>query len=111
GGDLVVKESVRRQLNQMQEELAGPSPTPLEARPVQRVLLAWVQVNFADCLYAQVQKGEGAAVVLRELERRQVAASRCLTEAVRQLQLARRLRRGKKTPVRLAKLDLPGGHS
>src|ERR1700732_790215 len=32
GKYLLLKESVRRQLEQMQQELAGPSPTPLESQ-------------------------------------------------------------------------------
>lgn len=45
--------------------------------------------------------------VLRELQRRQESAGRCLTEAVKQLELARRVRGGKKVPIRLVKMELP----
>jgi hypothetical protein len=106
GADLVIKESVRRQLDQRQQELAGPRPTALESLLVQRVLAALVQVNYIDIIYARAQSSNVTDVLLHELQRRQESAGRCLTEAVKQLELARRLGKGKNTPIRLAKLDL-----
>ena len=107
GKDLVLKESVRRQLDQMQLDLAGPNPTPLESLLVQRLLSAWVQVNFIDGVYARAQSNNATGVVLHELQRRQESAGRCLTEATKQLTLARKLCRCRKMPIRLANLDLP----
>ena len=107
GVDLLCKESLQRQLDEMRLQLSGRDPTPLESLLVQRILACWVQVSFADALAAQAQERQAAPGQLRYLQKRQESAGRCLTEAVKQLELARRLGKGKNTPIRLAKLDLP----
>jgi hypothetical protein len=108
GVDLVCKESFRRQLDEMRLQLAGTDPTPLESLAVQRVLACWVQVHFADALAAQAQERQAAHAQLRWLQKRQESAARCLTEAFKQLALARRVAQGKGKAVRLAAQDLPG---
>jgi len=108
GVDLLCKESLRRQLDAMQVELSGPDPTPLEKMLVKRILTCWVQVSFADALAAQAQERQAAPGQLRYLQKRQESAGRCLTEAVKQLALARRMAQGRGKAVRLAALDLPG---
>jgi hypothetical protein len=60
GVDLVCKESLQRQLDEMRLQLAGTDPTSLESLAVQRVLAAWVQVPFADALAAQAQERQTA---------------------------------------------------
>jgi hypothetical protein len=39
----------------LREELAGPSPTPLERLLVERVVACWLQVQDADVRYAQAK--------------------------------------------------------
>jgi len=106
--DLLCKESLRRQLDEMRLELSGPNPTPLESLLIQRVLACWVQVHFADALAAQAQERQAAPAQLRSLQKRQESAGRCLTEAVKQLALARRVAPGRSKAVRLAAQDLQG---
>ena len=108
GVDLVCKESLRRQLDEMRLQRAGADPTPLESLAVRRVLACWVQVHFADALAAQAQERQAAPAQLRWLQKRQESAGRCLTEAVKQLTLARRVALGRSKVVRLAAQDLPG---
>jgi acyl-homoserine lactone acylase PvdQ len=108
GVDLVCKESLQRQLDEMRLQLAGTDPTPLESLAVQRVLACWVQVHFADALAAQAQERQAAPAQLRWLQKRQESAGRCLTEAVKQLALARRVAQGRGKAARLAAQDLPG---
>jgi hypothetical protein len=91
GVDLVCKESLQRQLDEMRLQLAGTDPTPLESLAVQRVLAAWVQVHFADALAAQAQERQAAPAPLRYSQKRQESAGRCLTEAFKQLTLAHRV--------------------
>jgi len=95
GVDLLCKESLRRQLDEMRLELSGPNPTPLESLLVQRILACWVQVSFADALAAHAQERQAAPSGLRHLQKRQESAGRCLTEAVKQLALARRMAQGR----------------
>jgi len=108
GIDLVYKESLRRRLDEMHQELSGVNPMPLENFLVQRVLTSWVQVSFADALAAQAQERQAAHAELRHLQKRQESARRCLTEAVKQLALARRVALGRSSAVRPAAQDLPG---
>jgi hypothetical protein len=56
GDDLVFKESLTRKLQLLREELAGPSPTPVERLLVERVVACWLQVQDADVRYAQGQR-------------------------------------------------------
>jgi hypothetical protein len=75
---------------------------------VQRFLTCWVQVSFADALAAQAQERQAAPGQLRYLQKRQESAGRCVTEAVKQLALARRMVNGRSKAVRLVAQDLPG---
>jgi len=92
----------------MQQELSGANPTPLETLLIQRILACWVQVHFADALAARAQERQAATSELRYLQKRQESAGRCLTEAVQQLALARRVAKGRSKVVRLVAQDLPG---
>jgi hypothetical protein len=97
---------MQRQLDEMRHELSGANPTPLESLLIERILACWVQVHFADALTAHAQQRKGANSELRYLQKRQESAGRCLTEAVKQLSLARRVAQGKSKAVRLATQDL-----
>ncbi|MBA3471844.1 MAG: hypothetical protein H0T57_01215 [Rubrobacter sp.] len=52
GENLLLKEAVPRKLEAMREDLAGPSPTPLERLLVERVVACWLQLEYADMIYA-----------------------------------------------------------
>ncbi len=53
GEHLVLRESIRRELDNMRRELAGVSPTPLESLLVDRVVACWLQLRYAETIYAQ----------------------------------------------------------
>ncbi len=53
GDNTVVNEAMYKKLNAMREELDGVSPTPLERLLVNRVVACWLQVYYADVIYAQ----------------------------------------------------------
>jgi hypothetical protein len=108
GADLLCKESLQRQLDEMRHELSGANPTPLERLLVERILACWVQVHFADALAAQAQVRQAAHSELRYMQKRQESAGRCLTEAVKQLALARRAAKGRSPAGRLAAQALLG---
>jgi hypothetical protein len=93
GPDLGLRACAERQLDELQAELAGPDPSPLEKLLVQRVTACWLQVQHADAVYAQTLKADGRASVLREILRRQESAQRRHLAAVKQLALIRKLLR------------------
>ena len=58
GTDLVAQEILTRQLQAMEEALAGPYATSLERLLVERIALVWLQVQQADLTAALVDAGE-----------------------------------------------------
>jgi hypothetical protein len=55
GDNLVLQEALTRKLELLRNELAGPSPTPVEKLLVERVVACWLQVHDADIRYAQAR--------------------------------------------------------
>ena len=90
GGNEVLKAAVYRKLREMKEELAGPAPTRLERLLVERVVVCWLHVHYADITYAQRMKD-----LNREwgdfYQRRQDRAQRRYLSAIRTLAQVRRL--------------------
>jgi hypothetical protein len=88
GTNLLLTESLVRKLAELKTELAGSSPSPLEQLLVDRVVACWLQVAYADALFAQVRDvpvAQGA-----ELQRRQDAAHRRYLQALKTLATVRR---------------------
>ncbi len=52
GKDLAISEGVRRKLEALRVELAGPTPAPLERLLVKRVLACWLHLYFLEQTYA-----------------------------------------------------------
>ena len=52
--NLAFRESLDGKLEAMRKELAGPSPNPVEALLIDRVVACWLQVQEADLRYAQM---------------------------------------------------------
>ena len=50
---LVQEEVLPSQLRAMREELAGPEPSPLEKLLAERIVACWLQLQYADTVYAQ----------------------------------------------------------
>jgi hypothetical protein len=93
GGNLVLVEAAERKMREMRDELAGPSPSPLERLLVERILACWVQMNYLDAIYAQrMASGEAVAWEAHEgHQRRQDRAHGRFLSAVKTLALVRRL--------------------
>jgi hypothetical protein len=51
GKNLLLKESVRRKMDLMAAELAGPSPSALERLLVERVVACWLHLHFLEAAY------------------------------------------------------------
>jgi hypothetical protein len=91
GTDLLVAESARRKLDEMRAELAGPNPTPLEALLVDRVLVCWLQAQYADASYAQTRGRDATPATMRELMKRQESAQKRYLASLKQLAVVRKL--------------------
>jgi hypothetical protein len=90
GKDLAAKEAMRCKIDEIQRELAGPNPTPLERILCERVALCWFDVNEQDRLYGNPQDGVDLQEAQYRESRRDRAHKRFLT-ACKTLATARRL--------------------
>jgi hypothetical protein len=52
GKNLLFKESLRRKLELLRAEVAGPNPTPLECLLVERVVATWLHLHHLEMIYA-----------------------------------------------------------
>jgi hypothetical protein len=102
GPDRLLREALRRNVEQLQAELAGPEPTPAEKLLVGRAAALWVQVHHADLASAQARGTPAPAAALRELQLRQESAERRFQAAVKQLAVVRKLLRPALSPLDLA---------
>jgi len=94
GKDLLMREAVMCRVDQIRSEVAGPSPSPLEALLAERIALCWVHMQYADMIYVQNVKGGDATYrLLSYLQDRQDRCHRRLLSAVRALAQVRRLLR------------------
>jgi hypothetical protein len=53
GDDRHFKECLARKANDLKQQLAGPSPTPVEAMAVERIVTTWLRVCYCDADDAQ----------------------------------------------------------
>jgi len=56
GSQLAMKESLLRKLSQLREDIGGTNPSPIERLLIERVVACWLQLQHADCLFAQVKE-------------------------------------------------------
>jgi len=60
GGDnLYVREGVQRHLRRLRGDLLGSGSSPLERLLVERIAACWLQLQYADAIYAQNMKDMG----------------------------------------------------
>jgi hypothetical protein len=107
GDNLMLRETVRRQLEEMKAELAGEAATPLERLLVDRAAATWLQCQLADAGAATAQgctPSEEATAL-----RRQNAAHKRHLQALKSLAVVRRLLRPRLSPVQLAARMADGG--
>jgi hypothetical protein len=53
--NLVLQESITRKCAALTQELAGPTPAPLERLLVERIVLCWLHLHYAEALYIQIK--------------------------------------------------------
>jgi hypothetical protein len=87
GTSLLARESISRRLDELQAELSGPSPSPLEKLLVERLVLCWAQGYLAD-LDAMQKAGTPQAA---QAQRRADSAQARYLAAIKQLVLVRKL--------------------
>jgi hypothetical protein len=89
GENLLLEEAVKRKMELLRTELAGPSPTPIERLLVERIVACWLQVQDADTRYAQA-KGltwQGGIYYQQRMDR----AHRRYLSAIKSLAVVRKL--------------------
>jgi hypothetical protein len=101
GNNVLMAESLLHKLAEMKGELGGPKPSPLERLLVERVTATWLQVNYADALFAQVGGQQTSPALLRERSQFQQAAERRHLTAIKTLAVVRKLLKPTPSPLDL----------
>lgn len=95
--DLLIQESIRRELDRRRQELAGEDPTPLEKQLVDRIVACWLALQHAEMMAAST--AESTLPQREHYLKRLDAAERRHTAAVQQLNKVRELLPRKHSPV------------
>jgi len=97
--DFLFSESIRRRAEEMQQELAGCFPTPLELLAVQRVVAAWLQLQHVE---SQIALADDDLPRAKFWLQRQLQANRLYHAATKSLLLIRELLPPPAPPAALA---------
>ncbi len=87
--DLLVHESIQRELDRRRQELAGEDPTPMEKQLVDRIIACWLALQHAELMAASM--AEHTLPQREHYLKRLDAAERRHTAAVSQLTKVREL--------------------
>ena len=89
GERLAMAEALRRNLRQLENDLAGTKPSAIEKLLVRRIAICWLQVAHADCLSAQAD--DVPVSHANYLQRNQDQAHRRLLSSIKTLATVRRM--------------------
>ena len=103
-GDFLFSESIKRRANEMRRELAGAFPTPLEILLVERVVAAWLQVQYVE---GQIALADAEIPRAKFWLQRQLQANRLLHAATKSLLLIRELLPAGPSPPRSPRAEPP----
>jgi len=88
-GNKLLAESLTRKIAEMKEKLAGPAPTRLEELAVQRIIVCWLECQWADACFPSPAT-ENLPVAKFVLKLKESAMTR-FTKGMKAMELARRL--------------------
>jgi hypothetical protein len=88
GNDLVLRESLRRRLEELHRELAPRRPTPIEQLLIDRILANWLRLHFAELASTQ---SINRPKIAEFWDRRQSRAERAYLASLGALATMRRL--------------------
>jgi len=89
GSDVALREALLRKSEEIQAELAGPNPSPLERLLADRAVACWLFLSYCECMMAQ---GLGLSLEAQEFHQRRVNhAHRRYLSALRTLAQVRKL--------------------
>jgi hypothetical protein len=100
GPDLHLRECLLRKAEALRQELAGPTPAPVERLLVERVVACWMQQSYHDALAAQALDGEDKPRLVTFRAQRQEQAQRQYLGALAALTALRKLLAGDAAKVR-----------
>ena len=103
GKSLLARESIRRRMDELRADLAGPSPSPVEKLLIDRVVICWAQCHLADLDGLQKAK---AGSPRGDADRRQTAAQTRYLAAVKQLTVVRKLLKPSPSPLELLRVPV-----
>ena len=88
GQNLLVQETFARKCATLTQELAGPTPSPLERLLVERIVLCWLHLHYAEYSLTQIteatiQEAEFYQVRISKAQARYLAAIRTLAQVRR----------------------------
>jgi hypothetical protein len=98
--DLLLRETLRLNLANLKQQLAGPSASPLEQLVIRRIAVSWIQVHHADMEVAEAMN-KGDQVQCARAEHRLDAANRRYLFAIRQLATVCKLLPAENIPLTL----------
>lgn len=95
-GNLFAEEAFSRQLDELEAEIAGPSPTLMERLLARRIALGWAMTHIAETDgFTKSTKGENENACI---QRRMDSANRRLMQSMKALATVRRLLPPEKKP-------------
>jgi len=88
GNNLLVQESLVRKCQALTQELAGPTPSPLERLLVERIVLCWLHLHCAEATYfiskdLSIRQAEFHQARISKAQARYLAAIRTLAHVRR----------------------------
>jgi hypothetical protein len=92
GKNLVARQAMLKKIEQVERDLAGPNPTPIERYTAERATLCWFAAHEADAT-VYVPRGEIPHSLWKMLIRRQESANRRFLAAMRTLASVRKVPR------------------
>lgn len=104
GEQAVVAEALARQVAAMRADLAGPSPSPLEALLVERVVACWVHLNLAEHRCAARLQESAPLSAIQAYQNWLDRAQKRYLQAIKTLATVRRLQ----VPVLIGQLNIAG---